>query len=94
VSGRRRNAARTTSTYSRVRPSGRANGTPCHPSDTCGPDTPRPSRNRPPDSVSRVAAVIAVIAGDRPGICITALPTSIRLVRAATQVSTVAASDP
>src|ERR671929_176783 len=53
------------STYSRVRASGLANRTPCQPSDTCGPDTPRPSRKRPPDSVSRVAAVIAVIAGDR-----------------------------
>ena len=39
------------------------------PRDTCGPDTPRPSRNRPPESVSRVAAVIAVIAGVRAGIC-------------------------
>ena len=35
------------STYSRVRPRGAANGTPCHPSLTCGPLTPRPSRNRP-----------------------------------------------
>ena len=57
---------RTTSTYSRVRASGASKGTPCHPSETCGPDTPSPSRNRPPDNTSSVAAVIAVIAGD-PG---------------------------
>ena len=53
----------TMSTYSRVRASGLANRTPCQPSDTCGPETPRPSRNRPPLSRSRVAAVIAVMAG-------------------------------
>src|SRR5258707_310556 len=53
------------STYSRVRASGLPNRTPCQPSDTCGPDSPRPSRNRPPDRVSRVAAVIAVAAGER-----------------------------
>ena len=76
------------STYSRVRASGLANRTPCQPSETCGPQTPSPSRNRPPDSASRVAAVIAVIAGVRAGICITALPTSIVVVRAATQAST------
>ena len=45
-----RSARLTMSTYSRVRPSGLSNRTPCQPSDTCGPDTPRPSRNRPPDS--------------------------------------------
>ena len=82
------------STYSRVRASGLAKRTPCQPSETCGPDTPRPSRNRPPDSVSRVAAVIAVIAGVRAGICRMALPTSICVVWAATQASTVAASEP
>ena len=82
------------STYSRVRASGWSNRTPCQPSDTCGPDTPRPSRNRPPDNVSSVAAVIAVIAGVRAGIWKIALPTSIRSVWAATQASTVAASEP
>lgn len=90
----RRNAERTIEAYSRVRPTGELNRTPCQPSDTCGPDTPRPSRNRPPESVSRVAAVIAVIAGVRAGICSTAAPTSIRDVRAAIQVSTVTASEP
>ena len=82
------------STYSLVRPSGDANRTPCHPSLTCGPDTPRPSRNRPPDRVSSVAAVIAVMAGVRAGICITAAPRSMRLVCAPTHDSTVGASDP
>ena len=82
------------STYSRVRTSGLAKRTPCQPSDTCGPDTPRPSRNRPPDRVSRVAAVIAVMAGVRAGICMIALPTSMVLVFAASQVSTVTASEP
>jgi hypothetical protein len=48
----------------------------------------------PADSASRVAAVIAVIAGVRAGICSTALPMSIVFVRAATQASTVTASDP
>ena len=90
----RRSALRTISAYSRVRPSGEVNRTPCQPSDTCGPDTPSPSRNRPPESVSRVAAVMAVIAGVRAGIWRTALPTSIREVRAAIQESTVTASEP
>ena len=70
----RASALRTISTYSRVRASGRANGTPCQPSDTCGPDTPSPSRKRPPDSTSSVAAVIAVAAGVRAGICMRAEP--------------------
>ena len=82
------------STYSRVRPSGAANGTPCQPSLTCGPETPRPRRNRPPERVSIVAAVIAVVAGVRAGICITAAPRSIRSVRAPTHARTVGASEP
>ena len=44
--------------------------------------------------MSSVAAVIAVIAGVRAGIWKTALPMSIRSVCAATQASTVAASEP
>ena len=82
------------STYSRVRPSGAVKRTPCQPSLTWGPETPRPSRKRPPDSVSRVAAVIAVIAGVRAGICMTAAPRPIRSVLAPTQDSTVGASEP
>jgi hypothetical protein len=45
-------------------------------------------------STSRLAAVIAVMVGVRAGICITAEPTSIRLVCPASQASTVGLSDP
>ena len=82
------------STYSRVRPSGSANRTPCQPSLTCGPDTPSPRWNRPPERVSSVAAVIAVIAGVRAGICMMPAPRPMRLVCAASQASTVGASEP
>jgi hypothetical protein len=41
-----------------------------------------------------VIAVIAVAAGVRAGICITAVPSPMRSVRAATQVSVVTASEP
>ncbi|OPZ49544.1 MAG: hypothetical protein BWY91_03079 [bacterium ADurb.BinA028] len=82
------------STYSRVRPSGASKRTPCQPSLTCGPLTPRPSRNRPPESESSVAAVMAVIAGVRAGICMTAAPRWMRWVRAPTQDSTVGESEP
>jgi hypothetical protein len=54
--------------YSRVRASCLANRTPCQPSETCGPDEPMPSSMRPSESWSSVAAVIAVIAAERPGI--------------------------
>ncbi len=87
-------AFRTISTYSRVRDRGLSNLTPYQPSETWGPETPRPRRKRPPESESRVAAVIAVIAGWRAGIWKMAEPTSMRSVWAATQVSTVAASEP
>jgi hypothetical protein len=82
------------STYSRVRSSGFANRTPCQPSDTCGPDTPSPSRNRPPDNASMVAAVMAVAAGVRAGICITAAPRSIRSVCPASHASVLGESEP
>ena len=90
----RRSAIRTTSTYSRVRPSGEPNGTPCQPSLTCGPETPRPRRKRPPERVSSVAAVIAVIAGVRAGICMIPAPSPIVDVCAASHASTVGASEP
>ena len=77
-----------------MRPSGLSKLTPCQPSETCGPLTPRPRRNRPPDSVSSVAAVIAQLAGVRPGIWKIAEPMSIRVVCAATNASTVGASEP
>ncbi|MEJ7695144.1 MAG: hypothetical protein WKF78_00395 [Candidatus Limnocylindrales bacterium] len=41
-----------------------------------------------------MAAVIAVIAGERAGICMIAAPRSIRSVRAPTQASTVGTSEP
>jgi hypothetical protein len=87
-------ASLTMSTYSRVRASGLANRTPCQPSETCGPDTPSPSRNLPPDRVSMVAAVIAVAAGVRAGICMTAAPRSIRSVCPASQASVLGESEP
>ena len=90
----RASALRTTSTYSRVRCSWRANRTPCQPSDTCGPEGPRPSRKRPPEIWSRVAAVIAAIAGLRAGIWKMAEPRLIVSVCPASHASTVAASEP
>ena len=53
-----------------------------------------PSSIRPSESWSRVAAVIAVIAGERAGIWKIAEPILIRDVCAASQASTVATSDP
>ena len=85
---------RTISTYSRVFAIGLPQGSPCQPSTTCGPDVPSPSRKRPPESRSSVAAVIAVFDGVRPGICMIAEPTLIRSVVAAIQARTVTASVP
>src|SRR3970282_163687 len=65
-----------------------------HPSPTCGPDVPSPSRKRPPERRSSVAAVIAVFAGVRPGICMIAEPSFIRSVVAPSQESTVTQSVP
>ncbi|GFJ94563.1 hypothetical protein Prum_082050 [Phytohabitans rumicis] len=77
-----------------MRASGLAKRTPCQPSDTCGPDTPSPRRNRPPDSASIVAAVIAVAAGVRAGICMTALPRSMVEVWPAIQARVLGESEP
>src|SRR3989442_3196241 len=60
--------------YSRVRVSGLPKGCPCHPSTTCGPDTPRPKRKRPPESWSSEVAVDDVMAGVRADICMIAEP--------------------
>ena len=60
-----RQAARAISMISRVRASGALNGTPWKPSITCGPEAPSPSSKRPPEMVSRVAAVIAISVGVR-----------------------------
>jgi hypothetical protein len=90
----RESAIRTTSTYSRVRWSWRANRWPCQPSATCGPEDPMPRIMRPPESWSSVAAVMAVIAAERPGIWKIAEPSRIVLVACASQPRMVAASDP
>src|SRR5699024_11438727 len=73
---------------------GLPNRPPCHPSDTWGPDTPSPRRKRPPLNRSRLAAVIAVIAGVRPGICITAEPSPMVEVCPASQASTDGEAEP
>lgn len=84
-----------TSTYSRVAVSGLfGNGRPYQSSTTRGPDSPRPSIIRPPERWSRVSACIAVAVGVRAAICATAVPSLMRLVWAASQVSGVKASEP
>ena len=90
----RASALRTMSTYSRVRSSWWAKRWPCQPSATCGPDDPIPSSTRPPERWSSVAAVIAVIAGERAGIWKIAEPSLMRSVWPASHASTVAASEP
>ena len=77
-----------------MRRSGRSKGTPYQPSDTCGPETPSPSRKRPPDSTSSDAAAIAAAVGWRAGICISPEPSPIRSVRPASSPSTDTASCP
>src|SRR6201989_1450376 len=77
-----------------MRPSGWPNETPCSPSITWGPDTPRPSRNRPPDRWASVIAVCAIVTGERVPIWITPEPSSIRSVRAAREPSGASASAP
>jgi hypothetical protein len=76
-----------------VRASGRSNGTPYQDSEISGFDTPRPSRNRPAESVSSVIAVSAVRIAGRAGICITPEARAIREVAAATAPSTLGASE-
>ena len=73
--------------YSLVRVIGLPKRTPCQPSTTCGPETPRPHRNRLPDSVCNDITVIAAQAGVRAGICMIPVPALIRVVRARIQVT-------
>lgn len=80
--------------YSRVRASGLRNGMPYQPSTTCGPDTPRPSTNRPPDRWSIVIADIAVIAGWRADIWVIAVPSFSFEVCAPHHASGVSPSEP
>ena len=81
-------------TYSRVRWSCLAKRCPCQPSATWGPEDPSPSLMRPFESWSIVTAVMAVIAGDLPGIWKIAEPSRILSVWPASHASTVAASLP
>ena len=64
------------------------------PRPPAGPTTRCPRIIRPFEMLSSVAAVIAVIAGVRPGIWKIAEPIRIRSVLAASHASTVAASEP
>ena len=89
-----RGSSRTIETYSRVRVSGLPHASPCHPSATCGPDVPSPSRTRPPESRSSVATVAAVVAGVRAGICMIAVPSLTFVVRPPTHASGETASEP
>ena len=81
-------------TYSRVRASGLANGTPYQPSTTCGPDTPRPRIMRPSERWSIVSACIAVAAGVRAESWHTEVPSLMREVCAPTQHSGEKQSEP
>ena len=67
---------------------------PCKPSMTCGPDTPKPSRNRPPDRCASVIAVCAIVTGERVPTWITPEPSSMDSVRAARYPSSEGASAP
>ncbi len=88
------NTARAISTVSRIRASGWANGTPCRPSITWGPETPSPSRNLPPDRWASVIAVCAIVTGERVPTWITPEPSSIVWVCAARYPSRDGASVP
>ena len=80
--------------YSRIQVSGLSKAWPCQPSTTCGPEVPRPSRKRPPESASIVIAVMAVLAGVRAGICMMPVPSLMRVVCAPIQASGETASEP
>ncbi len=89
-----RAASRTISTVSRIRASGWPNGTPCSPSITCGPEAPRPSRNRPLEMFDKVIAARAMAIGVRVPSWMIPEPSSMRSVRAARNPSAEGASDP
>ncbi len=73
---------------------GRANGTPCSPSMTWGPDAPNPSRNRPSETLANVIEVCTVMAALRTPSWKIPDPSSIRSVLAARNDSGVTASAP
>ena len=62
--------------------------------DDLRPGRPEAEQEATPDRRSSVAAVIAVFAGVRPGICMIALPSLIRSVVAPSQASTLTQSVP
>ena len=80
--------------YSRVRPHGFAYGTPYQPSETCGPDGPKPKMKRPPERASIVQPAIAAAAGARAGTCMIAPPSLIVSVWGASQARTLTTSEP
>src|SRR6266545_2899533 len=80
--------------YSRVRPHGFAYGTPYQPSETCGPEGPKPKMNRPPDNASIVQPAIAAAAGARAGTCMIAPPSWMVSVCGASHDRTLTTSDP
>ncbi len=80
--------------YSCKRESGLAYEAPYQPSTTCGPDGPRPTMKRPPDSWCSVMAVIAAMVGARAGICMMEVPTRIFFVCAKIHDEMLTASEP
>ena len=95
--GRARSPASSPRTWvvtSRSRAAGRSYATSCHPSASWRVLAPRPSTNRPPESRCRVAAVIAIVAGERPQTENTPAISLIRRVVTASSASTTAASSP
>src|SRR4051812_27005125 len=82
------------STYSRVRARGLGNGWPYQPSTTCGPETPRPSTNRPSLRESSVMAAIAVAVGVRAESWMRLVPSLMLLVCDPHHASGLTASDP
>ena len=77
-----------------MRPHGFAYGTPYHPSETWGPEGPKPKMKRPPDSASIVHPAIAAAAGARAGTCMIAAPSLIVSVCGTSHASTLTTSEP
>ena len=67
---------------------------PYQPSTTCGPDTPRPSTNRPPERWSIVSAAIAVAVGWRAESWMRSVPSRSFVVCDPHHASGVSASEP
>jgi hypothetical protein len=80
--------------YSRVRANGLGKRWPYQPSTTCGPETPRPRRWRPPERWSKVSEAIAQAVGVRADNCTTEVPSRIRVVCRPHHASGVKASEP